>query len=103
MSAQAMAALEHANAIRLARSAVKQSVKAGTMSVGAALGEPCCASMRVTDLLMAQRRWGVEKVRKLLKWLEYRDGVVISPDRRVRSLTAREVTALSAACGSTKP
>lgn len=58
MSVQSMAALAHANEVRLARSALKRDVRAGTVGLEEALAAPCAQEMDLRDLLMAQRDWG---------------------------------------------
>jgi hypothetical protein len=94
--AQFMDALERANEVRLGRAATKRAVKDGSMSIVAALGEPCCATMLVFDLLCAQRRWGDARSCRLLRTLGYQ-GVVIGRARRIENLTVRERTALAEA------
>lgn len=62
-------ALAKANEIRLARAAIKRRVKAGEVTVAGVLDEECVQSMPVLDLLMAQRRWGLERARRLVRAL----------------------------------
>jgi hypothetical protein len=85
---QYMKALEKANAIRLGRSAIKRQVNAGEMSVEDAMAAECCQSMKVVDLLMAQRRWGATKTRKLA-W-----ALGMSDAKTVGSLTDRQRSVL---------
>jgi hypothetical protein len=98
--------LAEANAVRVARSAIKRRIYTGELSVIDAMAEPCVASMLLSQLLDAQYRWGPVRARELLLQLGYR-GVIISPYRRVCELTERQRAALAvelpAACGSTKP
>ncbi len=65
---QRLRALEQANDIRLARAKLKRRIAMGEISVAEViLTSPREAeSWSVSDLLMAQRRWGKERCRKFL-------------------------------------
>ena len=85
---QPLVALARANEVRQARARLKRDVKAGRVSIAQALQADCALSMRVLDLLRAQRFFGPVRCRKLLR----RAGV---PEHaRVAGLTARQRAAL---------
>ena len=85
---QPLVALGVANRVRTERALVKRSIHAGRLSIAEALDLPCVQSMRVTDLLRAQRFYGPVRCRKLLR----RAGV--SEHARVAGLTDRQRAAL---------
>jgi hypothetical protein len=83
---QHMQALEHANHIRLARAALKRSVKAGDRSV-ADVVQTCpleVETMTVSELLRSQRRWGRTRARKFLTPL------AVHENREIGRLTTRQ-------------
>ena len=85
---QPLVALTEANRVRVERARLKRDVKAGRVSIAQALQADCALSMRVLDLLRAQRFYGPVRCRKLLR----RAGV---PEHaRVAGLTARQRAAL---------
>jgi hypothetical protein len=66
---QRLRALEHANAIRLARAELKRRIAEGDASVADVILN-CPDSARkwtISELLMAQRRWGITRCRKFLE------------------------------------
>jgi hypothetical protein len=99
-----MTALERANEVRLARSAVKHALRDGAMSVEEALEHPAVQTLEIGRLLEAQRRWGPARVASLLRYL--RDGVsppvIASRLRRVENFSERERAAIVRACKETK-
>ena len=83
---QRLRALEHANAVRLARAELKRRISEGVLSAGTVILE-CPESVRkwtVSELLMAQRRWGSTRCRKFLA----RNGV--SEMKTIGALTERQ-------------
>jgi hypothetical protein len=85
-SPQHMRALAHANRIRLARAALKRSIKAGSASAAEVVRD-CpseVASMTVSELLRSQRRWGRTRVRKFLIPL------AVNENRELGRLTVRQ-------------
>jgi len=89
---QRLRALERANDIRLARARLKRQIAKGEISVAQViLNAPEEAeSWSVSELLMAQRRWGNERCRKFLK----RNGIYeLKP---VGTLTRRQRDVLAA-------
>jgi len=83
---QRLRALEHANAVRLARAELKRRIAEGELSAGTVIIE-CPESVRkwtVAELLMAQRRWGSTRCRKFLA----RNGV--SEIKTIGALTDRQ-------------
>ncbi len=88
---QRLRALEHANAIRLARAELKRRIATGEVSAAEViLGCPDAAQKwTVAELLMAQRRWGVTRCRKFLE----RNN--ISEVKPIGSLTERQRTLLA--------
>jgi hypothetical protein len=81
-----MQALAHANEIRLARAALKRSVKAGRLSaadvVRSCPGE--VSTMTVSELLCSQQRWGRARARKFLTPL------AVNENRELGKLTERQ-------------
>jgi hypothetical protein len=89
---QRLLALERANDIRLARAKLKRQIARGEISAAQViLDSPKeAASWSVSELLMAQRRWGNERCRKFLK----RNGIYeLKP---VGTLTERQRMLLAA-------
>lgn len=82
--AQWMTALERANEAREDACLVKREVAAGGLSLAAAMDDPRAGSIKIIELLVAQRRWGRTRARALL------GREMISPERRVRELTERQ-------------
>ncbi len=83
---QRLRALEHANAIRLARAELKRRIADGDTSAAAVILE-CPDAVRrwtVGELLMSQRRWGSTRCRKFLE----RNGV--SEIKAIGALTERQ-------------
>jgi hypothetical protein len=83
---QRLRALEHANAVRLARAELKRRIAEGETSAAAVILE-CPDAVRkwtVSELLMSQRRWGSTRCRKFLE----RNG--ISELKPIGSLTERQ-------------
>jgi hypothetical protein len=83
---QRLRALEHANAIRLARAELKRRIAVGDVSAAAVILECPDAAIRwtVSELLLSQRRWGSTRCRKFLE----RQGV--SEIKLIGSLTERQ-------------
>ncbi len=83
---QRLRALEHANAIRLARAELKRRIAGGDTSAADVILE-CPDAVRkwtVGELLMSQRRWGSTRCRKFLE----RNGV--SEIKPIGALTERQ-------------
>jgi hypothetical protein len=89
---QRLRALEHANAIRLARADLKRRVAEGGVSAAEVILE-CPEAARkwtISELLLSQRRWGSTRCRKFLE----RNGV--SEIKPIGSLTDRQRHLLAA-------
>jgi hypothetical protein len=89
---QHLRALQHANRVRLARAELKRRI-AGQETSAAEVVLNCpweAASMDISDVLMAQRRWGRARCRRLLLSLG------LPENKQVGTLTARQRQALSA-------
>ncbi len=88
---QHMEALRRANAVRLARAALKRRVGVGEMTAAdVILASPWEAvSMTVGDLLTSQRRWGHTRARKFLQ------AVPMSENKPIGSMTDRQRRALA--------
>ena len=86
--AQHMQALAQANRVRLARAELKRQIGAGHRNVTeVVLTCPWEAeSMRVSELLCAQRRWGKARTRKLINSVD--NG--ISENKQLGTLTERQ-------------
>lgn len=87
---QHLAALDHANKVRLARAATKRRILAGKVRVADVLREVPppweLATMGVGDLLRSQRRWGRTRSRKFLSRLsihENRELARMTPRQRI--------------------
>jgi len=66
---QRLRALEHANAVRLARAELKRRIADGDLSAAQVILE-CPDAVRrwtLSELLMSQRRWGSTRCRKFLE------------------------------------
>jgi hypothetical protein len=89
---QHLRALQHANRVRLARAELKRRIAAQRISAAeVVLHCPWeAASMEVSDVLMAQRRWGRARCRRLLLSLG------LPENKQVGTLTARQRQALAA-------
>ena len=89
---QHLRALEHANRVRLARADLKRRIAAQeTTAAEVVLNCPWeAASMEISDLLMAQRRWGRARCRRLLLSLG------LPENKHVGTLTTRQRQALTA-------
>jgi hypothetical protein len=89
---QHLRALEHANRVRLGRAELKRKIGAGEVSAAqVVLNCPWeVASMEISDVLMAQRRWGRARCRRLLLPLG------LPENKQVGTLTARQRQALTA-------
>jgi hypothetical protein len=86
MEPQRLRALEHANAVRLARAELKRKIADGEASAAEVILE-CPEAVRkwtVAELLMSQRRWGSTRCRKFLE----RNGV--SEIKAIGALTDRQ-------------
>ena len=83
---QRLRALEQANQVRLARAELKRRIIDGEVSAAEVILDCPDAAQRwtVSDLLMAQRRWGATRCRKFLE----RNG--ISEIKAIGSLTDRQ-------------
>ena len=83
---QHMQALAYANRVRLARAALKRSIRAGEEDASAVVLE-CpwqVESMTVGELLRSQRRWGRARARKFLISL------ALNENRELGRLTERQ-------------
>lgn len=89
---QHLRALEYANRVRLARARMKRKIAAGDLAAAdVILTCPWQAhSMSVSDLLMAQRRWGRTRCRRLLVSLG------VPENKQIGTLTERQRLALAA-------
>src|SRR5919202_525452 len=93
---QHLRALEYANRVRLARALMKRKIASGELSAAdVILTCPWQAhSMSVSDLLMAQRRWGRTRCRRLLVSLGVPEnkqiGTLTERQRRARALDQQE-------------
>jgi hypothetical protein len=88
---QHLDALQRANEVRLARSALKRRVTSGEVAVREVLADvpPEAENMEAIDLLMAQHRWGRTRSRRLLGELG------IGEHRLLGALTERQRRALA--------
>jgi hypothetical protein len=89
---QRLRALEHANQVRLARAELKRRISDGEVSAAEVILDCPEAAQRwtVSELLMAQRRWGATRCRK---FLERND---ISEIKAIGALTDRQRRLLAA-------
>lgn len=83
---QRLRALEHANAVRLARAELKRRIAEGEVSAAEVILDcpPAARKWTVGELLLAQRRWGSIRCRKFLE----RNG--LSEIKPIGSLTDRQ-------------
>lgn len=88
---QHLRALQRANEVRLARAELKRRVSSGALSVSeVVLTVPWeTASMTISDLLTAQRRWGHTRCRRFLQ------GVPMSESKTIGSMTDRQRRAIA--------
>jgi hypothetical protein len=96
---QHIQALERANRVRLARANLKRRIADGELAVAdVILSRPWEAeTMPVCDLLLSQRRWGLQRARKVLA------AIPISENKEVGSLTDRQRLALAQKLGRRIP
>ncbi len=90
---QHIEALERANRVRLARAALKRSVRAGDVEAHEVI-RSCpweAESMSVSELLRSQSRWGKTRTRKFLVPL------AVSENRQLGRLTLRQREMLAGA------
>lgn len=95
---QHLQALERANAVRLARAALKRAVAAGEVSAAdIILDAPWeTDSMTVSDLLTCQRRWGQTRCRRFLQTIPISESKTIgSMTERQRQAAAQQLAALA--------
>ena len=88
---QHIRALERANEVRLARASLKRRISKGDMRACEVVSE-CpweAESMKISELLMSQQRWGRTRSRKFLT------KVGISENRELGKLTDRQRQLLS--------
>lgn len=89
---QHLKALEHANRVRLARARMKREIAAGELSAAEVI--LCCRweaeTMKISDLLMSQMRWGRTRSRRLLI------SHAVPENKEVGTLTERQRRALVA-------
>ena len=90
--------LAAANRARQNHYAVKCEIRAGTLTVADALHDPRAASLTVFAVVCAQRGWGVSRTRRLLAAMGVREDMV-REDKRVDTLTVRQIAAVSAMLG----
>ncbi|WP_320672618.1 hypothetical protein [Patulibacter defluvii] len=97
---QRLAALERANAVRLARAALKRAVQEGRARAADVVAR-CPAeahSMPIGELLVAQHRWGEARSLRLLR------GIPVPETKAIGNLTPRQRRALVELLGgSTTP
>ena len=88
---QHLQALERANAVRLARAALKRAVAAGEISAAdIILDAPWEAeSMTVADLLTSQRRWGHTRCRRFLQSIPLSESKTVGLDDRASAPGSR--------------
>lgn len=93
---QRLRALEHANAIRLARAELKRLIARGEISAAEVILHCPEAAQRwtISELLLSQRRWGSSRARKFLE----RNGV--SEIKLIGSLTERQRLLLAEQLGA---
>ena len=89
---QHLLALQHANRVRLARAELKRRIAAQDISAAEVVLDPPLEteSMDISDLLMAQRRWGRARCRRLLLSLG------LPENKQLGTLTPRQRYALAA-------
>jgi hypothetical protein len=96
---QHLRALERANRVRLARANLKRRIADGELTVAdVILSRPWEAeTMPVCDLLLSQRRWGMQRARKVLA------AIPISENKELGALTDRQRLALAQKLGRKVP
>jgi hypothetical protein len=96
---QHLRALERANRVRLARANLKRRIADGELAVAdVILSRPWEAeTMEVCHLLLSQRRWGMQRARKVLA------AIPISENKEVGKMTERQRHALAQKLGRTVP
>jgi hypothetical protein len=89
---QHLRALEYANQVRLARASLKRKIAGGELSAAEViLSSPWqVQTMKISDLLMSQKRWGRTRCRRLLM------AHSVPENKEVGTLTERQRLALSA-------
>ena len=83
---QRFAALQRANRVRLARAQLKRQIERGELSA-AEVFETCpwpAYKMPVSEVLMSQKRWGIQRCRRLLV------PIGIPENKEVGTLTDRQ-------------
>ncbi len=80
---QPLAALERAQQIRFAAISVKRELKAGELTIAAALADPRAGTIKAIDLLSAMPTWGPIRAASLLA------NVGVAENVRVREMSAR--------------
>ena len=91
-ASQQLQALERANQVRLARAELKRRVASREISAAAVI-EECpweAASMKISELLMSQRRWGTARCRRLLM------SIGVPENKELGTLTERQRRVLAA-------
>jgi hypothetical protein len=83
-------ALREANRVRVARAAIKRDLKAGRVSLAAALEHPDVQTARVVDMLLALPRVGRTKANRAMARAR------VSTVKTVRGMTDRQRAALLA-------
>jgi len=89
---QHLRALEFANRVRLARASLKRKIAGGELSAAEVI-LTCpwqVQTMKISDLLMSQKRWGRARCRRLLM------AQSVPENKQVGTLTERQRRALSA-------
>ncbi|MDP9400561.1 MAG: hypothetical protein M3P39_06375 [Actinomycetota bacterium] len=87
---QHLRALARANQVRLARAELKRRIGAGRLTAGEVIRTcpPEAEGMAVAELLTSQRRWGHNRVRRVLA------EVMVSETKTLGSMTERQRRAL---------
>jgi hypothetical protein len=96
---QRLRALGQANAVRLARAELKRRIAEGELTAAEIILNCPCEAHRwtVSELLVAQRRWGVTRCRKFLERNH------ISEIKQIGALTDRQQRMLAAQLESRSP
>jgi len=96
---QHLRALEYANRVRLARARLKRSIADGGLAAtDVILSCPWEAqSMSISDVLMAQKRWGRTRCRRVLVALG------VPENKQIGTLTERQRAALAEVLGEREP
>lgn len=88
---QHLKALRTANRVRLGAAALKRALAAGEITLGEALDDPRAVSLELLALLMAQRRWGIQRARRTVRGASLREPVLHIPEnKRVGDMTTRQ-------------